>query len=189
MIQDILPRYQEIADGVKTAFTVPFDTLSSQYIIVYVDKTRQTNNYSLSNKTVTFSTAPSENSLVTILRILPIEWTDSNYGALNPETISNILTQIVAQIQTLKEECSRAVKTNPYDRDDGTSIAESFLSDFREAQDILEQFQQLSEDLTELKQDIDALSASVYEKIEEINMHLASIFHYKGSVSTASNLP
>lgn len=155
MIQDILPRYQEVADGVKTAFTVPFDTLDSRYIIVYIDSTRQTSNYSLNNKTVTFTTAPRENALVTIQRILPIEWTNSNYGSLNPEAISGILTQIVAQIQTMKEECSRAVKTNPYDKEDGTSASETFLADFREAQDILEEFKQLSDDLAAMKAEID----------------------------------
>lgn len=189
MIQDILPRYQEIADGVKTAFTVPFDTLSSDYIVVYVDEVKQNSGYSLNNKTVNFSTAPSNKSLVTILRILPIEWTNETYGSISPQTISSILTKIVAQIQTLKEECSRAVKTNPYDKEDGRSISESFLSDFREAQDILEQFKKLSEDLTELKEEIDAYIEDASGEIVDYinNMVSDKIGEYNQNAATKTN--
>lgn len=156
MIQDILPRYQERADGTKTAFTVPFDTLSPEYIIAYKDTTRLTaSDFTVSGNVVTFNQAPTANQLVTILRVLPIEWTSSSFGALNPEAIVEILSRIVAQIQTLKEEVSRSVKTRPYDEENGESLSDYFLGQMQQSIDVLEQFQQLSEDLTALKTEVD----------------------------------
>lgn len=155
MIQDILPRYQETADGVKTAFTVPFDVLSPDYVIVYKDDSRQTSGYTIAGNVITFANPPVENTLVTIQRIVPIEWNNSNIGALSLETFNNIITQIVAEIQTVKEEVSRSVKTNPYEEDDGGSLSEYFIEQMRDALDILEQFQNLATSLAGLKAEID----------------------------------
>lgn len=171
MIQDILPRYQETANGSKTTFVVPFDTLSSNYIIVYLDSNRQNSGYTVTGNTITFATAPANNTLVTIQRVLPIEWTSNNLSSLSVETLGNILTQIVAQIQTIKEEVKRAVKTNPYDEDDGGSMSEDFLNQLREAEDILDEFKRTAEDLVAAKEEIDAFIAAVADLegiVEEI---------------------
>lgn len=157
MIEDILPRYQEKADGSKVNFTVPFDILNQNYIIVYADDSRLTSGYTVNvgTKTITFATAPEEDTLVTVLRVVPLSWTDDNYGAINSDVISAIITQLVAQVQTLKEEVSRSVKTNPYDEEDGGSMSENFIREMRESLDILEQFKQLAEDLSGMKAEID----------------------------------
>lgn len=156
MIQDILPRYQETADGSKKTFTVPFDVLGENYVIVYKNDSKQTSGYSLSGNTITFTTAPANNTLITIQRVVPVEWTSNNYGALSPETLGNILTRIVAEIQTVKEEVDRAPKTEVYDQENGSSISAYFFSQMRQAVDILEQFKALAESLEELKDEVDS---------------------------------
>ena len=155
MIQDILPRYQETADGIKTEFTPPFDLLDSDYIIVYVNDTRLSTGYSVVSNKIVFTTAPVADSLVTIQRVLPIEWTNENYGSIDKEVFSNILTNLVAQMQTLKEAVDRAVKTEPYDRDDGGSMSEDFIRQMREALDILDEIERLTPSLVALKNEID----------------------------------
>lgn len=155
MIQDILPRYQETADGIKVEFTVPFDIISSTYIIVYVNDVRQTTGYSVVSNKIVFTSAPIADSLITIQRVLPIEWTNENYGSMDKEVFSNILTNIVAQMQTLKEEVDRAVKTEPYDRDDGGSMSEDFINQMRDALDILNEIERLTPSLVALKSEID----------------------------------
>lgn len=155
MIEDILPRYQEIADGEKTAFTVPFDVLDNNFIIVYQNDNKQTSGYTISEKTVTFTTAPIKDTLITIQRVVPIDWTFDSYGALNSETLGNIITRIVAEIQTIKEESSRAFKTRAYDAETGESQADAFIKQMREALDILEQFQELADTLADMKAEID----------------------------------
>lgn len=179
MIQDILPRYQETANGSKKAFVVPFDTLDSNYIIVYLDSNRQNSGYTVAGNTITFATAPANNTLVTIQRVLPIEWTSNNIGALNLESLGNILTQIVAQIQTIKEEVKRAVKTNPYDEDDGGSMSEDFLSQLREAEDILDEFKRTAEDLMAAKEEIDAFIAAIAD-LEGIVEEIKYIYNNRG---------
>lgn len=172
MIEDILPRYQEITDGEKTAFTVPFDVLDSNFIIVYQNDNKQTSGYTISEKTITFTTAPIKDTLITIQRVVPTDWTFDSYGALNSETLGNIITRIVAEIQTIKEESSRAFKTRVYDRETGESQADAFIKQMREALDILEQFQELADTLADMKAEIDQYieeaSAVVTEYINNI---------------------
>lgn len=140
MIQDILPRYQIIADGSTTAFTVPFDIIDQQYLNVYLGSTKQTTGYSVSGKTIIFSTAPEANTRVTIVRVIPVSWENDNYGVISKDSISEICSFLVAKMQTLEEGISRAIKSNIYD-DSAGEDTEEFLSLLQQALDTLAQAQ------------------------------------------------
>jgi hypothetical protein len=150
MIADILPRYQEIADGTKTLFTFSFDPLDSAYVYVYLDR-KETTDYTLSveNRTVTFSSAPAKTTKVTVLRAVPIDWDDDFHGAVNKDALNNLLTQMTAKIQTVEEEVSRAVKVNVWD---SSVDSEEILQQLQEAQDILAQSQTVLTNFEEISQ-------------------------------------
>jgi hypothetical protein len=150
MIADILPRYQEIADGTKTLFTFSFDPLDSAYVYVYLDR-KEATDYTLSveNRTITFSSAPTKNTKVTVLRAVPIDWDDDFHGAVNKDALNNLLTQMTAKIQTVEEEVSRAVKVNVWD---SSVDSEEILQQLQEAQDILAQSQTVLTNFEEISQ-------------------------------------
>lgn len=144
MIQDILPRYQTTADGSTSAFQVPFPLLSADAVVVYEGSTLQaTSAYSvnLSTSTITFTTAPAANTVVTIIRSLPVSWEDSLNGALDKNSIDEALTLIIAKVQTLEEALARSPKTNPYDEDVGGSLSALFFQKMNAALDSLSQAQ------------------------------------------------
>ena len=139
-IEDILPRYQEIANGTKTDFTVSFELIENQFVSVYLGTEKQSSGYSidLTNKKIVFDSAPDSGKLVTIVRAVPASWESNLHGALNSEGINQLFTHIMASIQTVKEEVSRAVKSNIYDNVDGGQLSEFFLKQLVDAQDILD---------------------------------------------------
>lgn len=143
MIQDILPRYQEVANGSKTSFTVPFDIIDQQYLDVYLGSTKQTSGFSVSGKTITFGTAPAVNTRVTIVRVIPISWENNDYGVIGKESISQICSFLVAKMQTLEEEISRAIKSNIYDESVGEDT-EELIRMLQEALDTLARAQALA---------------------------------------------
>lgn len=131
MIADILPRYQEVANGTKKAFTVPFDILDSSYINVYLGSTKQTSGFSInvSGKKVTFTTAPASSTVVTIVRVIPTDWEQEVLGAVNAKTLNNIFTVLIAKMQTLEEGLNRAIKTDVTDTETGSTHFLELLSD------------------------------------------------------------
>lgn len=131
MIADILPRYQEVANGTKKAFTVPFDILDSSYINVYLGSTKQTSGFSInvSGKKVTFTTPPSSSTVVTIVRVIPTSWEQEVLGAVNAETLNNIFTVLIAKMQTLEEGLNRAIKTDVTDTETGSTHFLELLED------------------------------------------------------------
>ena len=167
MIQDILPRYQTTADGAQTSFTVPFDVIDSSYINVYLGSEKQTAGYTISNKTITFSSAPAENTVVTIVRVVPSSWTREDYGSIGQDTLSNICTQLVAEIQTLKEEISRSVKSPVYSTENGESLSENLLTYLADAVDSLELAKTKLVEVTTAGQE--ALTAISREKTSSIS--------------------
>lgn len=138
MIEDILPRYQEVATGNKTAFTVPFETIDSSYINVYLNSTKQTTGYTVSGKTITFGTAPASGTLVTVVRVIPISWEHTVLGAIDQNSLNKIFTDIIAKMQTLEEGLNRAIKTDVTDTESGSDY---FLSLLADAMDSLAQAQ------------------------------------------------
>ena len=136
MIEDILPRYQETANGTKKSFTLPFDIIDSRYIMVYTNQTKQTSGFSISGQELVFDSAPVVGTVITVVRAIPIDWEDYSYGALN---LDNIVTLIIAKMQTLEEQVSRSLKVNIYD--DSTQTVEFFLQQLADAQSVLESAQ------------------------------------------------
>lgn len=146
MIQDILPRYQTTADGSTSAFQVPFPLLNANAVVVYEGSTLQASSaYSvnLSTSTITFTTAPAANTVITIIRSLPVSWENSLNGALDKNSIDEALSLVIAKVQTLEEALARAPKTNPYDEDTGGSLSALFFQKMNAALDSLSQAQVL----------------------------------------------
>lgn len=139
-IEDILPRYQEIADGNKLEYSVAFDLIDAKFISVYLGSDKQLSgfNVDIENKKIIFESAPNSGLLVTIVRAVPVSWESTLHGAINSEGLNSLLTHIVASIQTVQEEVSRAVKSNIYDQNDGGQLSEFFLKQLTDAQDILD---------------------------------------------------
>lgn len=139
-IEDILPRHQEIADGNKSEYNVAFDLIDTKFVNVYLGSDKQSSGFNIDveNKKIIFDSAPISGLLVTIVRAVPVSWESTLHGAINSEGINNLLTRIVASIQTVKEEVSRAVKSNVYDQNDGGQLSDFFLKQLTDAQDILD---------------------------------------------------
>lgn len=144
MIQDILPRYQTTADGSTTAFTTPFPLIDANAVSVYLDSDPAVSSaYSinLSTNTITFEIAPEAETVVTIVRVLPISWQDQLNGSLDKNSLGEILTLVIAKMQTLEEGLSRAPKTQPYEEDTGTDLSALFFQKIEAALDSLTQAQ------------------------------------------------
>lgn len=144
MIQDILPRYQTTADGSTTAFTTPFPLIDANAVSVYLGSDLAVSSaYSvnLPTNTITFETAPEAETVVTIVRVLPISWQDQLNGSLDKNSLGEILTLVIAKMQTLEEGLSRAPKTQPYEEDTGTDLSALFFQKIEAALDSLTQAQ------------------------------------------------
>lgn len=144
MIQDILPRYQTTADGSTTAFTTPFPLLNAGAITVYTGSViANSSAYSinLSTNTITFGTAPVANTVITVVRALPINWQDQLSGSLDKNSLGEALTLMIAKMQTLEEGLSRAPKTRPYEEDTGEDLSSLFFQKIEAALDSLTQAQ------------------------------------------------
>lgn len=139
-VEEILPRYQEIANGSKREFSVAFDLIDIRFVSVYVGSEKQSSGYTIDiqNKKVTFDSAPETNRLITIVRAVPVSWESTLHGAINSQSINSLLSHIVASIQTVQEEVDRAVKSNVYDKVDGGQLSEFFLKQITDAKDILD---------------------------------------------------
>lgn len=144
MIQDILPRYQTTADGSTTAFTTPFPLIDANAVSVYLDSDLAVSSaYSINlpTNTITFEIAPEAGTVVTIVRALPISWQDQLNGSLDKNSLGEILTLVIAKMQTLEEGLSRAPKTQPYEEDTGTDLSALFFQKIEAALDSLTQAQ------------------------------------------------
>ena len=158
MIQDILPRYQEVANGSKTVFTFPFDVLRNEFIEVYVDSAKVTSGWTLSasNKTVTFGVAPVAGKVITIYRNIPVEWV-TNLGTASSASIGEAITYLVAQIQTIKEGLSRAIQTRIIDTDKGEDISDDYINSLGQATSLYGQCELLLSQIQSEGADIEAL--------------------------------
>lgn len=171
-IEDILPRYQEIADGNKKSFNVAFDLIDTKFVSVYLGSDKQTSgfNVDIENKEVVFDSAPNSGLLVTIVRAVPVSWESTLHGAINSTSINSLLTHIIASIQTVQEEVSRAVKSNVYDQNEGGQLSEFFLRQLTDAQDILDRSENtLSLLNTTIQNALSSVETARSEAINNIN--------------------
>lgn len=170
MINDILPRHQEIADGKTQSFAFPFEVIDNKYINVYLNSEKQESGFTVENGAVFFEEPPVEQTLVTITRVIPIDWQVNPFGVINEESLNNICSFIIAKIQTLQEEVSRSIKSQVYDRETGQDLSEQFIKELTNAVDSLEKAKVLYEEVR--ASGTQALSDIMNEKnlgLEEIN--------------------
>lgn len=184
MIQDILPRYQEVANGSKTAFTFPFDALKDEFIEVYLGTTKVTTGWSLSGNTVTFTTAPENGVVVTIYRNIPIEWIETNLGGVGQESIENISTYLVAQIQTIKEGLRRAIQTRITDTDKGEDISDSYIDSLEQATSLYGQCETL---LAQVESTGEADLAEMADILAQVSQYGSEVVHIAGAETITGN--
>lgn len=146
-IEDILPRLQEIANGEKTVFSADFSFISSEFVLVYLGEEKQTSGYivDVTANTVTFATPPATNTVVTIVRAVPLNWevsdSGNNRGAMDKDAFDRVFSLLVGKMQTLKEELSRCVKTPISSDKNGEQVSEFFLAQLADALTVLSQAQ------------------------------------------------
>lgn len=189
MIQDNLPRYQTTADGSTDSFTTPFPLMDPMALEVYINSSLipvADYTVNLSTSTVTFDTTPEADSIITIIRSLPINWIVPINSILDKDTLDGVLSVIIAKMQTLQEQLSRAPKTNPYDEDTGEDLSEDFIEKLKDALDSLAQAeviyaqiqaagsQALSDISTERASAISTINTNASNKVTEFNSNAST---------------
>lgn len=121
-INNVVPRIQYVADGVTKVYEFPFSIFNKENIIVYLDETIITKNYTVTigknqtNGTVTFTTAPAAGVVITLIRDLEIERTSDfqEGGALRAKTLNDELDFQIACVQQIAENLNRTLVLPPY---------------------------------------------------------------------------
>lgn len=122
-IYGVKPRIQYIADGTSTIYEFPFAIFSASDIDVYFGSTKQnTSTYTVSGArssdggAVTFETAPTSGTIITILRNLSIERASDfqEGGALRADTLNDELDYQIACQQQIAENLNRSMVLPPY---------------------------------------------------------------------------
>lgn len=109
---DVPPIVRYLADGIETVFTYPFPIFASEDLKVYIDGAPQISGFDIAGVgdtaggIVTFDTAPAENAVVTLARILPLErLTDFLEGGdFSANAINTELDFLIAAIQQVNRE-------------------------------------------------------------------------------------
>ena len=130
-IYGVRPRIQYTADGTLTTFEFPFAIFSTSDVDVYLDDILQESTaYSVSGAhqsdggSVTFGTAPTSGTVVTIVRNLSIERiTDfQEGGALRANTLNDELDYQIACQQQIAENLNRSMVLPPYATDSNLDL-------------------------------------------------------------------
>ena len=125
-IYGITPRIQYTADGSLTTFEFPFAIFSSSDINVYLDDELQADTaYTVTGAqtsdggSVTFETAPTSGTIITLIRNLSIERTTDfqEGGALRADTLNDELDYQIACQQQIAENLNRSMVLPPYATD------------------------------------------------------------------------
>jgi len=107
---DVTPIVRYLADGEQTAFGYPFPVFASEDLRVYIDGAEQSYGFTVTGAgqtaggSVTFETAPAQDSRITLERHLPIErMTDYLEGGdFSAASINNELDYLVASVQQVQ---------------------------------------------------------------------------------------
>ena len=122
-IQGIIPRIQYTADGALTTYEFPFAIFSEDDIEVYLDSTKQASTaYTVTGVrdsdggSITFTSAPTSGTIITIARNLSIERTSDfqEGGALRADTLNDEFDYQIACQQQLAENLNRSMVLPPY---------------------------------------------------------------------------
>lgn len=124
-IGDITPRIRYIADGIITNYGYSFPIFKETDIDIYFNDEIQSSGFTINGAgysnggTITFDTAPNENTIITIVRNLAIKRiTDfQEGGAFRANAINDELDYQTSCIQQLSDSISRALVLPPYAAD------------------------------------------------------------------------
>lgn len=170
-INNVVPRIQYVADGITKVYEFPFPIFKKENIIVYLDETIITKNYTVtvnknqSNGNVTFTSAPATGVMVTLLRDLEIERTSDfqEGGALRANTLNDELDFQIACVQQVAENLNRALVLPPYASGNDLDLT---LPTPKANKAII-----WSEDATHLENsdiEINSLTTSMEQKVQEV---------------------
>lgn len=184
MIEDILPRKTVIADGVLTEVAFDFEVVNAEYIKVYLNGVLQNSGWSLSDNKIIFTSAPSANTTITVIRDLPVNYISpiKSRGALTSDKIDEHLSEMTAKVQTLSEKISR-VPTYPVDTLlTGEQITEDFLEKFQKSSDNLASISEAKDEVVTAK--VDGIKA-LNDETARLTAQVANAID--GKVDTAEN--
>lgn len=184
MIEDILPRKTVIADGVLTEVAFDFEVVNADYIKVYLNGVLQNSGWSLSDNKIIFTSAPSANTTITVIRDLPVNYISpiKSRGALTSDKIDEHLSEMTAKVQTLSEKISR-VPTYPVDTLlTGEQITEDFLEKFQKSSDNLASISEAKDEVVTAK--VDGIKA-LNDETARLTAQVANAID--GKVDTAEN--
>lgn len=120
---DITPIVRYLADGVQTVFTYPFPIFASEDLKIYINGAPQIGGFDIAGAgitaggTVTFDTAPPEDSIVTLARVLPLErLTDFIEGGdFSANAINTELDFLTAALQQVSRENELMLKYGDFE--------------------------------------------------------------------------
>ncbi len=129
-IPAITPITRYTADGAQTVFIYPFPIFASEDLSVYIDGAQQLFGFTIESAgqttggTVTFATAPADESIVTLERKLPIErMTDYLEGGdFSAQSINNELDYIIASLQQVQRENDLMLKYGDHESPAGVEL-------------------------------------------------------------------
>ena len=121
-IQSTIPRIRYIADGTLTTFEFPFAIFKDSDLKVYFGETLQESGYTVSGAnssdggSVTFTSAPTASTIITLTRKLNIERTSDfqEGGALRANVLNSELDYQVACLQEVADNLNRSMVLPPY---------------------------------------------------------------------------
>ena len=130
-IYGVVPKKQYVADGTLTTFEFPFAIFNESDIEVYLNNTKQSGTtYTVSGMrdsdggAITFATAPTSGTIITIMRHLSIE-RQSDFqegGALRADTLNDELDYQIACQQQIAENLNRSMVLPPYAVNDDVDL-------------------------------------------------------------------
>lgn len=117
-IKPVQPKVQYVGNGSTTVFSYSFAIFDDSDMEVYFGDEKQTTGYTVSGAgqtdggDVTFSTAPEDGVIVTLVRNVPVErLTDfQEGGTFRAKNINDELDRQTAFVQQVSEELSRCIK-------------------------------------------------------------------------------
>ena len=130
-VYGVKPRIQYIANGSSTAYEFPFVIFKASDIDVYLNDTKQADaSFTVSGVrnsdggTVTFGTAPTSGTVVSIVRNLSIERTSDfqEGGALRANVLNDELDYQMACQQQIADNLNRSMVLPPYAVDSGVNL-------------------------------------------------------------------
>ncbi len=122
-IHGVVPRIQYTANGTLATFTFPFAIFSTDDVEVYLNDTKQASTaYTVTGVrdsdggSVTFTSAPANGTIITIVRNLSVERTSDfqEGGALRADTLNDELDYQIACQQQIAENLNRSMVLPPY---------------------------------------------------------------------------